>query len=746
MRPALALLVAVLLIAAAAATADGCFNLLLYARPDAIDVAVPINCANAWRSNQRTVHAAHVDDAAARASLLSTYASARHTLVYERFDTTSGALIDSVALAAPPAAPIVAACATAYDVWAAADGALWHWDAVTGARRAVAQHDAVVASDRVWLACGADRAWASVPAARAVWELDPVDARVTRVVARLASPNVLAADATRLWIIDGRPGVTAWAVDISNATGAGMQRAVGAGLRATPLETPVVDAAVRSDGALLTMDGAGGFRVVAAAGAPQPASLGLAYSTAVHALASATLGVRGAGALVDVHSGRARVPPASALANNGNLAPLAYRPVPVPPFAVRVVGTDGGVALLDVPPLNASGPCAELVHDEWEPALTAAAASVAVLDVALDGSIVWRDTTTSLLRVRLAGADADVLLPAAPAHVQVRVIGGAQPGVCILADGALECRDLAGGIVPEPTPMVVPAADAAVLQWDGADALVLFGVVGADINMWRTERPFGGPLALRCSLDMSHLHEARQPEYWGVAPVGGGGFLVRWTADVALVIDGACALRAVVDSLRPDAQPTLAYAASVIGDEVCIDVNGTRPVRLPRRVATAWIALGSVLFVLCATMMAAAFVCIVAPRAVWRRYTSGNGTPWMRFGVKRRRVRGCLSLDHDAQASIYTLVSCVCPCIADWLHARMQRWRTPIAFEGTAPDMPGTSATAAAASVLLSEHDDPRWAEIDADLLRHGSPPASAAAAAEPDFGRLAARMAAASE
>jgi hypothetical protein len=173
---------------------------------------------------------------------------------------------------------------------------------------------------------------------------------------------------------------------------------------------------------------------------------------------------------------------------------------------------------------------------------------------------------------------------------------------------------------------------------------------------------------------------------------------------------------------------------------VCLDTNGTRPVRLPRRVATGWIVAGSMLFVLCCTTMAAAFVCIVAPRAVWRRYSRGDGTPWMRFGVKRRRVRACLSLDHETQATVYTVASCVCPCIADWLHVRMQRWRTPIAYEGTAPDMPGTPVV----PVLLAENDDPRWAEIDADLLRHASPPAAAAAAVdnEPDFGRLAARMA----
>lgn len=734
MRPVVVLLVSLALVVLAA-DSDGCFNLLLYARPDAIDVAVPINCANAWRADQRIVHAAHVDDVAARASLLTSYVPAHHALHYERYDVNGGALIDSVVLEGAPGAPVDAACATAYDVWVAAGGVLYHWDAVTGARRAVAVHDEVAASDRVWLACAADRAWISVPAARAVWEIDPVDARVVRVVARLASPNALATDGARLWIVDGRPGVTAWAVDIAN---------VSVGLRATPLAGDfVADVAVRSDGALLAMDGAGGFRVVAAAGAAQPTSLGLAYSPAVRALASATVGVRGVGALVDVHSGRSRAPPTSALGNNGNLAPLAYRPIPVAPASVRVVGTDGGVALLDVPPLNASGPCAALVHTEWEPALTTAG-GITVLDMALDGSIAWRDATTGLLRARLAGTDADVLLPAAPSHAQVRVIGGTAPGVCILADGALECRDLSGGIEPEPTSVPVPAADGLVLHWDGADALVLFGTTGDIVEMWRAERPFVSAPTLRCSINMHTLHEPRQPEYWGVAPVGGGGFLVRWTADIALVVDGECTLRAVVDSLRPDAQPTLAYATSVAGERVCLDTNGTRPVRLPRRVATGWIVVGSMLFVSCCTTMALAFVCIAAPRAVWRRYSRGDGTPWMRFGVKRRRVRACLSLDHDTQASIYTMASCMCPCIADWLHVRMQRWRTPIAFEGTAPDMPGTGSAAAAASVLLAEHDDPRWAEIDADLLRHASPPAAAAAAVdnEPDFGRLAARMA----
>ncbi len=732
MRPAVVLLVSLVL--AAAAVDDGCFNTLFYARPAAIDVAVPISCANAWTSNQRAIHAAHVDDAVGRATLLASYASEPSALLLERFNTTTGAAIDTVALHGG-AANVVAGCTTAYDVWAATgDGALIHWDAVSGQRRAVSTQDAIAASQRVWLACAADRAWVSVPAARAVWEIDPIDARVVRVVARLASPNVLATDGARLWVIDGQPGVTAWAIDVANAS---------VGLRATPLppDMPITDAAVRSDGALLVMDGAGNYRVVAAAGAPQPASLELSYAPEVRALASATCGVRGAGALVDVHSGRLRVPPLTPLGNNGNLAALAYRPIPLAPASVRVVGIDGGVATLGVPMLNASGPCAALVHEEWERPLTSTGA-VHVLDVALDGSIVWYDSTTGLLRVRFGGTDADVLLPAAPLHAQVRAIGGPAPAVCILDDAAFECRDLLGGIVPEPVSVAAPAADGLVMQWDGPDAIVLFGVTDTVVDVWRATRPFGAPPALRCTLDMRKTGEARQPAYWGVAPIGDGGFLMRWTADVALVFDGNCTVRAIVDALRPEAQPTLAYAATVTGDEVCLTTDRTRPVRLPRRGAGAWIAAGSLLFVLCFTTAMLACVCIAAPRAVWQRYTRGNGPVWKRFGVKRRSFRSLCTLGHDTQSSVYTLVSCLCPCIADWLHARLQRWHTPVVFEGTAPGLAGNEV-AENAAVLLAQPDDDRWVEmaerlddeeIREDIRRRVSTP-------PPNFAALAARM-----
>ena len=714
MRPALVL---VLLLGAAIAT-DGCFNLLLYARPDAIDVASPLECDGVWQSNQRTIHAARVDDEAGRAVLISTYALAPHVLMMERFQTTSGALIDAVALEAAPTA-IVDACVTAYDVWAAsADGALLHWDAVSGQRRPVAMHPEIAASDRVWLACSASRVWASVPAARAVWEIDVADGRVSRVVARLAAPNIVAVGENRLWIIDGAPGVTAWTVDIANDTDTGLQRAAGAGLRAMPLPVGVVvnGAAVRSDGALLLMNDDGSFRTVATAGARQPVSLELSYTTEARALASATHAVRGAGSLVDVHSGVALTPPTSPLNNNGNLAPLAYRPIPAHNDDVRVVGTDGIVATLAVPALAAGAPCVPLNFAGWERPLTSAGGGVRALDVALDGSMVWADTTTGVLRVRFPGSTTDLLLPAVPPHAQVRAIGGAKPSVCTLHDTNLECRDLAGGIVFEATPIAVPAAAGLVIQWDGADALMLFGVVNNVINVYRAARPFGGVPEWACSLNMRDTHEAWQPTYWGVAPVGDGGFLVRWTTDIALVIDGQCNVRAIIDLLRPDAQPTMVDASTVAGDSVCINVNSTRPVRLPRRTAAGWIAVGVLLTMACATVAALSFVCIVSPRVVWQRYSRTNGQPWMRFGVKRRPLRACCSLDHDTQTSVYTVLSCVCPCMADWAHRKMQQWWTPVVFEDTARGL-ASPTVIQNANTLLSENDD-HFSEIAHDLAQ----------------------------
>jgi hypothetical protein len=696
MRPP-GLLVLLLLAAAAVAAQDGCFNSLFYATPDAVDVAVPIACAGVWQSHQRTVHAAHVDEAAGRATLVASYAGEPGARI-ERFDMASGARIDSVLLQAAPAV-LAAACATEYDVWAATpDGTLLHWDAVSGAARPVSH--TFRAAGRVWLACSATRLWASVPSARAVWQLDATDARVERVVARLASPGALAVDRdARLWIIDGQPGVTAWLADVANSTG----------LRATPLAGGgVVGVAVRRDGAALLLAADGSLRAVGAAGAPQPVELDLAYTPYARALASASHAVRGAGSIVDVHSGESSAPPLSPLANNGNLGRLVHRPMPAA-GALRVVDAAGDVALLSVAPPLAT--CAPLAYAGRKEPLTAnGGAGVHVLDMALDGSIVWADAASGIVRVRLASGDAE--LPALAHGAQVRVADGATPAVCALHDGLIECHDLHTGLAHS---LAAPEVDGLVMQWDGAGALALFGVAdGSVLNVWRVATPlaFGAAAEWHCALDLRRAGTPWAPAYWGVVPVGDGGFMVRWSAMDALVLDGNCTPRASIDELRADAQPTLALVAGVAGPITCISVNATRLLHLRPRSIAGWIVL-SVLLCLCgAAGLSGAAVFVVAPRHVWRHYTmTGGGVAWTRLGAKRRSWRSLCSLNHDVQSVIYGVASWLCPCCADALHARLQRYSTPVVYEPKQTLADGAAVAAAAA--LPVEREDARWEDID---------------------------------
>jgi len=742
---------AVLLAAAVvvhAADVAGCFNTLLYATPAAVDVAVPVVCAGVWRMHTRTVYAAQADDAAAQAVLVAAYADEPGVVRLERFRTDSGALIDSVPLASPPAA-IRAACVTAYDVWAAAaDGTLVHWDAVSGQRRPAVAHAAVAASAQVWLACSPTRLWISVPAARSVWQLAVEDGRIEHVVARLASPGVLAVDADRrLWIVDGRPGITAWVVDVSNAT-----QAAPFGLYATPLTTDgalFTSAVTRNDGAaalLLAADGR--MHGVAAAGAAQPVDLGMPTTPYARLLASPALAVRGAGALVDVHDGAEHTPHASPLNNEGNVAALAYRPVAVGPSQLLAIDAAGDVVRLEARPLNVSSPCAEAALAYVERAVPLAAsggAGVRVLDVALDGTVVWVDAATGLVRVRLApDGSADRVLPTllAPAGAQVRAVGGANAAACALFDRTIECRDLATDLA-SPT-FTAPDVEELVMQWDGDAAIVLFGVTGsAELDVWRIEAPLaaGAALEWRCALRLGHTGLQRSAAYWGVAPVGDGGFLVRWSATDALFVDANCSLRAHIDELRADAQPTLAYVAGTDAPLLCVGTNAPRPVRLPVRGIAGWMVVGVLLCACGVGGLVLGAVCMAAPRRVWRNYAmrgGGGGAAWTRFGTgKRRRLRSLCALDHDMQTSIYTVLSWLCPCVADAAHAYMQRWWTPVVFEGTADAISTNSAPISlvdasmqqSVATLLAEPDDPRWAEIDTGFSELAKRSAAAAAA-----------------
>jgi hypothetical protein len=271
-----------------------------------------------------------------------------------------------------------------------------------------------------------------------------------------------------------------------------------------------------------------------------------------------------------------------------------------------------------------------------------------------------------------------------------------------------------------------------VMQWDGAAALVLFGVTGTNVlNVWRIESPLavGAALEWRCAMQLRHTGLVWAADYWGVAPVGDGGFIVRWSATDALFVDANCSMRAHIDELRPDAQPTLAYVEGTDTALLCVGSNAPRPVRLPARSIAG--VVGGV----------AGGVCMMSPRRVWRSYAlrgGHSGGAWKQFGgSKPWSIRSLCSLDHDAQASVYSVLSWVCPCVADAVHARMQRWWTPVVFEGTAPAFSTQAAplglvdatTQQAAATLLAEDADPRWQEIDNGFRELGERTAAAAAA-----------------
>jgi len=730
-------LVALMAAVVAADASAGCFNTLLYTTPTAIDLGVPLECAGVWRMHTRTVYAAQADDVAA--TMLVAYADAPGVVRLERYRLDDGALIDSVPLASPPTVGISSACATAYDVWAVAGGQLRHWDAVSGQPRPAGP--AVATGGR--LACSPTRVWLSAPAARAVLQLSTDDGRIERVVMRVPSPGALAIDADRwLWAIDGQPGITAWVADVANAsTGA------PAGLYATPLpaDTRVVSLATRNAGTAALLLGADGrIQSVVAAGAAQPVGIAQPFTGYARLMASAGLAVRGRGSLVDVHSGAERTRADSALSNNGNLAALAYRPIATAPSLLTLVDATGDIAHLRIGPVNASSTCgaASLVYEERLTPLEASGGNgVRVLHVALDGTIVWADAATGLVRVRLAadGSD-DRVLPtlAAPPGAQVRAVGGPDAAVCTLFDTVVECHDLATGL-SSPS-FTVPADDALVMQWDGASALVLFGVTGGNVlNVWRIEAPLavGAALEWRCAMQLRHTGLVWAADYWGVAPVGDGGFIVRWSATDALFVDANCSMRAHIDELRPDAQPTLAYVDGTDTPMLCVGTNAPRPVRLAARGIAGWIVV-SVLLCLCGVVGAVlGGICMLAPRRMWRSYAlrGGSGAAWKRFGG-RKQLSWC-SLDHDAQASIYAVLSWVCPCVADAVHARMQRWWTPVVFEATVETFSTTSAPISlvdtqsrqAAASLLAEADETRWQEID-DGFREVGTRLSAAAAA----------------
>jgi len=234
---ALLALAALAFIASAASTnstgAQMCFETIILSSADqAVSLQHQESLCSLWKLNKRHVYGAQLSDDGTQLVMLSTYpyAKSTHSINYllETYDAADGSLISSVELrqallpapssSSSASSSPVAFCATASSAFLSWSGSLQIFDRATGLVRpstaAASYGPFVAASDRLWLACRDAVVMVSVPAANAVWQLDPVDGLLLAVVARVQSPTALAIAADQssigamvMQVASGRPAV-----------------------------------------------------------------------------------------------------------------------------------------------------------------------------------------------------------------------------------------------------------------------------------------------------------------------------------------------------------------------------------------------------------------------------------------------------------------------------------------------------------------------------------------------------------
>lgn len=683
----------------AAVVAAECFNTRLWSTQRSLALGPGAEC-EAWHEHMRTAWCSHLSGD--ELLMHNQYSAVSGHQFIERFSLQTGSLMDAAPL--EDASDIRTAhpsmCRTNYDLFVYAGGdRIDHYDVITGLRRSSTSYPELGDSDRVSLACTNQRVFVSVPSRSSVWELLPPDGLLVHVVARVPSPGALFVRDNLLYVVSGRPAVAVFAFDLDTGASRGVLPTEAVHVRGI---------VVQEDGTVLALSDE---RVTQRLATRTDTAVGTdhAFAPFLHELLSAHLGVRN-GVLVDARDGSAVAPPTSTLTNNGNVGPLARVPIVPSPDTIALADSTGELALFDV-----TGAC-ELSFQRYLPPLVANSGLLHVLDASTDGALLYLDRGTGVVWARVSLHDEDRPVDTAVVDPTRGVVCALPvPRACLQGsqDRTVRCHDLQA-----PTTAVTIALPDAVdtFHWDSQHAGLVAWVAGAEPELWHVSL-HDGQWSQRCMVD-EHAPDDVAParEQWHVEQVTPDAFLLRWTAEVALLVDENCSVVHRYDGNLADATLTLAWLHERPTNEaVCIPFNASWPVRhLPSTSDgfDAWLTVG-LLLLLTGSVGCLFFAASISCRTAWyiclcRRDKSSN--PWQQMEDNRRvGIVSMVCCNRGVQTFVLSLLS-GCPVWGERLSATMQKHYSPPVY--SARDLSSGSSVATGDDDDDHPPSDMHWSEV----------------------------------